>query len=157
MSFNKTTREEHEPTYRADIEYRSFSFNVGYDLTKSQWFSVYPYLGFKGSGLNYLYRERLTEEISMDDYLQTNLRYKEINNSRGHLDLGIGLSHQWFYLVNFRAGYLLPIEKISWSMNDSKTNLTGAPPISYPFYFSLTVGIGGIMSDQDFRRRYPQP
>lgn len=92
----------------------------------------------------------------MNNYLQTDLKYKEITNSRAHLDIGVGISHQWFYLINFRIGYLLPIEQIRWKMNNNQTNLTNASKINYNYYFTLTIGFGNIASDDDLRRHYNQ-
>ena len=151
LSFNIGTKKDDQETYLTEVEYRSFSFNFGYDLTKSQWYSIYPYAGLKGSGLNYLYREKMADESSMDNYLKTKLEYKEVTNSRAHLDLGIGVSHQWFYLVNFRFGYLLPVEKIRWNIDNNQTNLAASPGISYKYYFTLTLGLGNIASDKDIR------
>ncbi len=145
FAFNKNTKKNDEDTYLTEVEYRSTSFNLGYDLTKSQLLSIYPYIGFKGSGLNYLYREKIEEETSLNNYLQTDLKYKEITNSRAHLDLGFGLSHQWFYLVNFRFGYLLPIENIRWNINNNKTSLTNSPKIKYSYYFTLTISFSCLL------------
>jgi hypothetical protein len=123
-------------------------------LTKSQWYSVYPYVGFKGAGLNYLYREKASDTTSFGNYLKANLNYKEVTNSRAHLDLGLGLSHQWFYLINFRFGYLVPIEKVHWNINNNKTHLPSSPTINYNYYFTLTIGLGNIASENDLRRHY---
>ncbi|WP_207434434.1 hypothetical protein [Sabulibacter ruber] len=154
FSFNKTTRKSDKDTYLTEVEYRSTSFNVGYDLTKNASHSIYPYVGFKGSGLNYLYREKLPDETSMEQYLETDLRYKEITNSRGHLDLGFGVSHQSFYLVNCRIGYLLPLEKVRWNMNNNQTTLGDSPAIRYTYYFTLTLGIGTIVSERQARQHF---
>ena len=154
FSFCKTTKNNEKGDYLTKIEYRSTSFNVGYDLLKSQWFSLYPYVGFKGCGLNYYYRDKLPDETSFDNYFKSDLKYKEITNSRGHLDLGVGFSHQRFYLINFRFGYLLPLEKVRWNINNNETTLSNSPTINYNCYFSLTIGLGSIESDNDLRRRY---
>jgi len=154
FSFCKTTKNNKQSTHLTKVEYRSTSLNIGYDLLKSQWFSLYPYVGFKGCGLSYFYRDILPDETSFDNYFQTDLRYKEVTNSRAHLDLGIGFSHQWFYLVNFRFGYLLPLEKIWWNMNNNKVTLSNSPTINYNYYFSLIIGIGNIVSDDGLRRQY---
>jgi hypothetical protein len=155
LSFVKTTAKKDESTYLTEMEYRSSSFNFGYDLTKSHRYSIYPYLGFKGNGLNYLYREKLEEAASLEDYLHTDLNYKEISNSIAHLDLGFGLSTQWMYLVNARVGYLVPLEKSRWTINNG-VNLPHAPGAQYKFYFSLNIGLGGIYSNEEARRRNPQ-
>jgi hypothetical protein len=154
FSFNKTTKKDDNDKYLKEVEYRSTSFNVGYSLTRSQRFSVYPFVGFKGSGLNYLYKEKVPSPTTLGNYLQTNLNSKEVTNSRAHLDLGIGISHQWFYLVNFRFGYLVPLEKVRWNIDNNQTTLTNSPTISYNYYFTLTLGLGTIASDNDLRRHY---
>ena len=154
FSFNKTTKKDDNDTYLTEVEYRSTSFNVGYSLTKSQLFSVYPYAGFKGSGLNYLYREKVPNPTTLGNYLQTNLNYKEVANSRAHLDLGIGISHQCFYLVNFRFGYLVPLEKVRWNIDNNQTTFTNSPTVNFNYYFTLTLGLGNIASDNDLRRHY---
>jgi hypothetical protein len=154
FSFNKATKKENTDSYLTEVEYRSTSLNVGYSLTKSKWFSIYPYVGFKGSGLNYLYREKVPSPTTLNNYLLANLNYKEVTNSRGHLDLGIGISHQWFYVVNFRFGYLVPLEKARWNIDKNQTTLTKSPTINYNYYFLLTLGLGSITSDTDLRRHY---
>jgi hypothetical protein len=154
FSYNQTTKKNDRSSFMTAVEYRSTSFNFGYSLTKSQWYSIYPYVGFKGAGLNYLYREKAADTTSFGNYLQKDLKYKEITNSRAHLDLGIGLSHQWFYLLNFRFGYLLPLEKVRWNINNNKTTLPNSPTVTYKYYFTLTLGLGNIASDNDVRRHY---
>lgn len=154
FSFNKTTKKDDNDTYLTEVEYRSTSFNVGYSLTKSQWFSVYPFVGLKSSGLNYLYREKVPNPTTLGNYLQTNLNYKEVTNSRLHLDLGIGISHQWFYLMNFRFGYLVPFEENWWNIDNNQTKLTNSPTVNYNYYFTWTFGLGKIASDNDKRWHY---
>lgn len=146
FSFNKTTKKEENDRYLTEVEYRSTSFNVGYSLVKSSRYSVYPYVGFKGSGINYLYREKTSDSISFGNYFQTNLNYKEVTNSRAHLDLGIGISHQWFYLINVRFGYLLPMEPVRWNIDNNKNSLTNSPTINYSCYFTLTLGLGNMLN-----------
>ncbi|MBK0402245.1 hypothetical protein I5M27_04570 [Adhaeribacter sp. BT258] len=154
FSYNQTTKKNDQSSFVTEVEYRSTSFNFGYSLTKSPWFSVYPYTGFKGVGLNYLYREKATDTTSFGNYLQSNLRYKEVTNSKAHLDLGIGISHQMFYLINFRFGYLLPLERVRWNINNNKTTLPNSPEVAYNYYFTLTLGLGNIARDNDVRRHY---
>jgi hypothetical protein len=154
LSFNKTTKKVINDTYLTEVEYRSTSFNIGYDLTKSYKYSLYPYIGFKGCGINYLFREKVSTEISFNNYFQTNLRYQEITNSRANLDLGLGLSTQWFYLINLRIGYLLPIEEVRWCINNNNDKLTNSPTLKYNCYFTLTIGFGNIVSENDLRRKY---
>jgi hypothetical protein len=59
----------------------------------------------------------------------------------------IFFSYQWFYLINFRFGYLLPLEKVRWNINDNQIKLANAPSIKYNYYFSLTIGFGNILND----------
>ncbi|MDO6388564.1 hypothetical protein Q4E40_00405 [Pontibacter sp. BT731] len=152
ISFAIGTRKKDESAYLMEMEYRSFSFNFGYDLTKGHRYALYPYLGFKGNGLNYLYREKLEETMDLEDYLETDLQYREIHNSRAHLDLGFGFAKQSFYLVNVRVGYMVPLEKSRWTINDD-LHLNTAPGTRYRFYFSLNIGFGAIFTEDDVRRR----
>jgi hypothetical protein len=154
FSFNKTTKKNDSDNYLTEIEYRSTSLNLGYDLTKNYRFSLYPFFGFKGCGLNYLYRDKISNETSFNNYLNTTLEYKEITNSRANLDLGFGVSYQWFFLINFRTGYLLPLEKASWNINNNQDELSNSPTLSYNYYFTLTIGLGNIVSDDELRRHY---
>ncbi len=154
ISFNKTTKREDLDSYMTEVEYRSTSFNFGYDLTKSHYYSIYPFVGFKGAGLSYLYREITSNETSFNNYLNTPLEYKEFTNSRAFLDLGFGFSAQWFYLVNFRAGYLIPLEEVKWHINNGNNQLSNSPSLIYNYYFTLTIGLGNITSDQELRRHY---
>ncbi len=157
FSFNKRTKKNENDLNLTEVEYRSTSFNVGYSITKSPLFSVYPYIGFKGSGLNYLYKEKVPDSTSFGNYLQTNYKYTEVTNSRAHLDLGIGISHQWFYIINLRFGYLLPLEVVRWKVDNSQTTLTNSPTIRYQYYFSLTLGLGNIITDDYINRYYTEP
>jgi hypothetical protein len=142
FSFNKTTKKVADDF--TEVEYRSTALSVGYSITKSRKFSLYPYFGFKANGLNYLYRERVLSTPSLGNYLQADLQYKEITNSRMHLDFGFGLSQQKFHIINCRFGYLLPMEKARWKINNNKATLTNAPGINYSYYFTLVLGFGGI-------------
>lgn len=154
FSFNKATKKNDNDTHLTEVEYRSTSFNIGYDLIKKYNYSMYPFVGFKGCGLNYLYRDKMSNETSFNDYFNTTLEYKEISNSRGNLDLGIGASFQWFFLINFRTGYLLPLEESRWNINNNQDKLRSSPTLSYNYYFTFTIGFGGIASDNDLRRHY---
>lgn len=152
FSFNKTTRKPKTDSTLLEVEYRSTSLNVGYNLLRNYKFSLYPYIGLKGSGINYLFRQKLPDTTSFRNYFETNLDHKEVTNSRMHLDLGMGFSHQWFYLVNLRFGYLVPLEKVRWKFNNNKVELSNAPTIRYQYYFSLTLGLGNIVSSRDPER-----
>lgn len=154
LSFNKTTKRENTDDYLTEFEYRSTSFNVGYDLTKNHRYSIYPFVGFKGYGLNYLYREQAQKDISFGEYFQSDLQYKEANYSTGNLDLGVGASFQWFFLVNFRAGYLLSFKQSDWDVNYSQNNLSNSPSPNCKYYFNLTIGLGMIASDKEVRRHF---
>jgi hypothetical protein len=154
LSYNQTTKRRDNDNYLTEVEYRSTSLNYFYDLIKKKSYSLYPYVGFKGSGVNYLFREKFSNETSMDNYLHTDLKYKEITNSRAHLDIGMGVSYQWFFLINCRFGYLFPIERIRWNINDNQTELINSPKISYGYYFTITLGLGGIASDSQLRQHY---
>jgi len=157
MSYNWYTKETDEELFLTEVEYNAFSLNFGYDLLKFPYGSAYPYVGFKGSGLNYLYKEKIAEDTSTENYLESNLEYKELSSSRAHLDLGFGISFQTFFLVNFRAGYLLPLEKSNWKFNSGLSSLTNSPSINYPYYFTLTLGTGMVSySNENTRTRGPK-
>ncbi|WP_133242803.1 hypothetical protein [Pontibacter virosus] len=79
----------------------------------------------------------------------------KIHNSRAHLDLGFGLARQSLYLVNARVGYLVPLEKSRWTIND-ELHLNAVPDTRYKFYFSLNIGLGAILSNSEARRRDPR-
>lgn len=153
FSLNKTTKKNDNESYLTEVEYRSTSLNIGYDLTKNHRYSIYPFVGIKGYSLSYLYREKISSTSSFNDYFNTELEYKEITNSRTNIDLGIGFSYQWFFLVNFRAGYLLPVGETGWKINNTDY-LSGSPSLRHDFYFTLTVGLGNIFSDQELREAY---
>ncbi|MCL2073169.1 MAG: hypothetical protein FWH18_04560 [Marinilabiliaceae bacterium] len=143
FSFNQTTKRNVQSDYLSKTSYRSFSLNIGYDLLKYPYFSIYPYAGYKSGRLNYLCRDALTSESSFDNYFKTDLKYKEITNFRSHIDLGMGFSCQTNgAMINFRFGYLFPLEKVRWKMNDNQMELTNSPSIYYNYYFSIIVGMG---------------
>jgi hypothetical protein len=153
LSFNKMTKKSETPNSITEVEYRSTSFNLGYRLTRSKRYAVYPYLGFKGSGLHYVYREKVPDPTSFGSYLSTNYKYKELNNSMAMLDLGLGVSYQKTLLVNLRFGYLPPRSKVQWNGNGNfKNYLNSGPDIQYPYYFILNMGIGGMSSNKKVSR-----
>lgn len=154
LSFNKTTAKNEQASQITTVEYRSTAFSVGYSLTQSSRFAIYPFVGFKGSGITYVFKEKVANPSSFANYLQSNLNHKEVTNSRGHLDLGLGVSLHSFYLVNLRFGYLLPIEPIRWQIDNNQTTLTSVPQIRYAYYFSLSLGIGNVASERDYQRRH---
>jgi hypothetical protein len=153
ISFGLGGRKKEEDAYFSKMDYGSFAFSYGYDLTKSAFFSAYPYLGFKANSLSYEYQEKPPKNTGFDDYLQTDLKYKELYNSRAHLDLGFGLSYQTIALVNARFGYLLPIERSRWYIHDD-VELRNAPGANYRYYFSLNIGLGAIYRERDIEQRY---
>lgn len=157
FSYNKSTRKDNFDNYMTMVEYTSTSFNVGYDLTKDSKYSFYPFLGFKGYGLNYLYRDKLTGELSFSDYFNTTAEYKEMTYSRSNFDFGFGVSFQRFFLINLRAGYLLPFDSSAWKINNAKAKLNNSPSITYNYYFTLTLGLGGIVDDNKARRIQRMP
>jgi len=154
FSFNKTTKKNVYDNYLTEVEYRSTSLNTGYDLIKNYKYSIYPFVGFKGYGLNYLYRDKFSGETSFNDYFNTTLEYKEITHSRANLDFGIGFSFHSFFLVNFKLGYLLPLEEVRWNINNNQDKLSRSPSLSYNYYFTLTIGLGNIADENEMRRRY---
>ena len=154
FSFNKTTKKSDSDDYLTEVEYRSTSFNLGYDLTKNHRYSIYPFAGVKFYGLNYLYRDKIGGELNFNDYLNSNLEYKEFSASRANLDVGLGFSYQWFFLVNLRAGYLLPLGNTKWEMNNSQDVLVNAPTLNYDYYFTLTIGLGSVYNENEVDRHY---
>lgn len=154
FAFNKKTRKTNNDFYALEVEYRSTTLNVGYDVIKTYWISLYPYAGFKGSGLNYLYRSNVENPATFQSYFQTTLEYKEITNSRMNFDLGLGFSVNSFLLFNVRGGYLLPLEKSRWKINNNKDEIENSPTLKYNYYINITLGIGSIISDEAMRRRY---
>ena len=143
FTYNQSTRKKNTDTSSFEVEYRSTGLNLGYDMLKIPSFSLYPYVGFKGAGLNYLLKQTI-RNTSFDNYLQTNLDHKEITNSRMHLDLGAGFSYQSWFIISVRAGYFVPLERVQWNINDNQDELGNAPEIRYSHYFSITLGIGNV-------------
>lgn len=154
FSFNRTTRKKEREEYLNEVLYNSVSINLGYDLTKQHRYSIYPYVGIKGFHLNYFYREKLLKETSFDDYFSTTLVYKEFSYSNSNLDLGIAFSYQWFFLVNFRAGYLVPLRDSKWTVSGPPEIMTNSPTLNYNYYFNLTIGMGTIYSNDEIRRHF---
>ena len=105
-------------------------------------------MGFKGCGTNYLYNEKVSDTGSFNNYFQTSLDHKEITNSVAHLDLGLGFSHQWFYMINLRAGVLCPLERPRWNINNNKVALIDDPGIRYQGYITLSLGLGYLYTDR---------
>ncbi|WP_436413955.1 TonB family protein [Petrimonas sp.] len=151
FSFNNTSKKVKGDNNTTRSEYRATTFNLGYNLLPTYRYSLYPYVGFKGAGLSYEFKETISENMSFPDYLNTKTNYKEFTKSQSYLDLGVGVSFQWFYLLNLRAGYLLSIGKSEY-YNENKIELSNFPEMKYNFYLNFTVGLGSIISNDDARR-----
>lgn len=151
VSFTGSSRKSRMETTETSSEHFAFSGNFGYNVLPTYRFSLYPYIGVKGVGLKYSFKEIVTQNISFSDYLNSRTEYKEFNRWRGYIDLGIGFSHQKSHLLNLRAGYLLPFSK-SRCFDSSNKEISDVPPIEYNFYLNLTIGLGGIISERNFRR-----
>lgn len=154
FSYNSSTAKLEEDTMIVKTRYRTFAFNLGYDVLKTVHFSLYPYVGFKSSSFNYLYKQNVVPG-SFSGYFNTNLDHKEINNTNWSLDLGLGFSFQKILLFNLRGGYMLPLGKVEWTDKNNNT-LAGAPNINYRGYVSIIIGLGGI-DDGSNRRRIQPP
>ena len=151
FSYNNTTKKTKNKDNTVDSEYRATSFNLGYNLLPTYRFSLYPYIGFKGVGLSYEFKETIAENASFLDYLNKKTAYKEFSQSQTYIDLGIGFSHQWFYLINFRVGHLFPVGKTEF-FNENKIELSNFPAMKYNFYINLTIGLGAIADKNEVRR-----
>lgn len=55
---------------------------------------------------------------------------------------------------NCRFGYLVPLERISWNIDNNQTTLLNSITVNYTYYFTLTLGICNIASDNGLRRHY---
>ena len=154
LSFNKGTKRDDKESYLSEVEYRSLSFNLGFDLTKNYRYSIYPFAGIKAYEFSYLHQEKITSESSFENYFNTDLAYKEMSYSRMNLDLGIGFSYQWFFLLSIKAGYLLPLEGAEWNILNTQINLSNSPSMSYNYYFAFTIGLGNILSNKDLQNQF---
>lgn len=148
LAFSRTyaTRRDSAERSLLKLRYRATSFLLGYDLIRHPLFSLYPYVGIKSGRLDYQLRDRVDDTLSFNQYFQTPLQYKEASNTQIHFDAGLGVSHQWFYLVGFRAGYLIPIRRYPWEVDGAA--LDGAPRVNYNLYFMLTLGLGRVDSER---------
>ncbi|MFN8207998.1 MAG: hypothetical protein U0T82_11405 [Bacteroidales bacterium] len=157
MGFNyvNSSKESETQTSYLKVKYSSITLDMGYDLIKSHDFAFYPALGLKIGGLDYLYQHYLTHTTSFTNYFNSSLDYKEIYHSRANLDLGLGLSYYNLLLINFRAGYLMPLNNGSFSLRNKYYNhLSGSPPVNYRFYFSVAFGYGKVTTDKwEIKRR----
>ncbi len=152
INYNRTKKTQKTDTTRTQVAYKCWGFNVGYDLIRHPYFSICPYGGFKFCGTNYLYRKIAPDSPSFANYLVPTLDYKDMRSQRSYFDIGVSLSHQWFYLIGIRAGVLLPLEKESWFVN--KVELSNSPQTTYSGYITITIGIGSVDNEMiNFRRR----
>ncbi len=151
ISFTGSSRKSKAENTETTSGHFAISGNFGYNVMPTYRFSLYPYIGVKGVGLNYNFKETVAKNISFPDYLDSRTEYKEFNRSRGYFDLGVGFSHQKTHLLNFRAGYLLPFSK-SRCFDKSNIEISDVPPITYSFYLNFTIGLGGIVSERNHRR-----
>lgn len=150
FSFNRKTVEKEEDGFLTEVEYRSTSISFGYDLTKNYKRHFYPFVGFKGYGLNYIYKEKIPDGTSFQNFLVIPNSFKELNYTRANLDLGFGMAFQKIFYFNIKGGYLLPLQKPKWTVNNTQDALSNSPALDYPFYFTFTVGLGGVEKEEEF-------
>jgi len=156
LSYNQSTRRPGGDSTNPRTRYWGTSFNIGYDLVKHTLFSVYPYAGIKYNGLTWQWDGTSTADSNLLNNFGTPLDQNKITNRRVHVDLGVGLSHQWFYLISIRAGCLLPLQRSDWTMNKGKTTLLNAPGVRYQAYISLTLGLGNIFDKKMLDAKYKE-
>lgn len=152
-SYNMTAREQVNGRYLTEVAYRSTTVNVGYTLTQSLRYSIYPFTGFKLSGFHYHHGEKAINPGAFDSHFQNNPDNKKLTNTRAHLDLGIGIARQRFCMLSARLGYLLPLEKVKWKRNDFQTTQAGSPTINYQYYLTLAIGFGRMTGDKVPKRK----
>lgn len=92
------------------VEYRATTVGVRHDVLRRSEQS--PYLGFKASGINYLFNDKAHIPTTFGNYLQTPLNIKGLTNSGARLDLGLGASYHKFLLISLRAGVLVQLEAV---------------------------------------------
>jgi hypothetical protein len=149
FSYVSGTKENEADYYSTKIDYYSLSFWLGYDLTKNLNHSVYPAVGLKICGLNYLYQDRLRDATSFSKYFNSVLEYREIDNSKINLDLGIGTSLYDLWFINVRAGFLVPLNNGIVSIaNSNGTELFNSPAVNYKYYLTLAIGLGKPTTDK---------
>lgn len=147
LSYSGLSRNTELDTASMSVEMAVLSLNVGYDLFKRTDRSLFPYVGYKNYRTDYVFNEKVTTTPSVAGYLTTPLDHKELRNTLGHIDLGMGFSYQKNFQIGLRAGYLLPIENVKWRTNNGKVQLSGSPDLSYSAYIMLSLGIGTIISE----------
>lgn len=157
ITYNQTSRTPKNDTLDVTVRYRSYGFTYGYNVFRGVRMAVYPFAGIKVTATNYLFNQKLSDSLTttFNQYLQTPLEHKQINNQLPHLDLGLSVSYRSFCLVDLRAGYLLPLDDATWEMNRSK-RLENGPGIRYQYYISVGLGVGAISSEREERRRRAQ-
>lgn len=154
LSYVSSSNRLKTDTTEARTRYRSFAFNMGYDVLHTLHFSLYPFVGFKTCAVNYKFIEKISDSLtSMQNYLTSHLDTKEMANSRIHLDLGVGFAFRTFAMINLRAGYLVPLEKSEWFIPASKSYIANGPNTRFGPYFTLTIGFGNISDDKTNRER----
>lgn len=129
------------------------STNIGYSIIKRPFLNFYPYLGFQYYGMKYIFMERFTSnEICLENYLESKLDYKDLKYTRIYFDLGLSFSVlPKVRIDNFsgrsyfgiKSGYLLPLGHGKWVTYEQKNrDLTfDAPKITCTYYFILTFGL----------------
>ncbi len=130
--------------YNSEIvksKYSSFALNFGPNLSKSYNTSFYPYLGLKNFNYNYQNIEKIEDNELLNNYLNNNVSYKEINKFNLNLDFGMGISYQLLMIsLSAKTGLQIPIMTRTTINNQyiSKENIS----TKSIFYIALSIGLG---------------
>lgn len=147
LSVNMGNRKAQPNFSEVVVEYRSYGLNAGYDVIKAPSFSLLPYAGLKYNTLKYESNQLPRNGISFNNYVNTNYDHKELRNNLLHADFGLSFSHQQFYYLGIRAGYLVPLHNLKWGTADKAAfKIENVPDIKYMGYISVSIGIGYLSS-----------
>ncbi len=130
--------------YLQEQSYRALNINIGYDFIPRKNVSLYPYIGYKYNRIEYSLKQKPLSGNSFQNYFEESLDSKEIMRTTNNLDLGIGFSVQGYLLMDIRFGYLLTFSSPKWKVSDSNFKLSENPELDYPYYLTISFGLGAI-------------
>jgi hypothetical protein len=119
----------------------SLSLEAGYDVLHYRQFRLFPFAGFKITGVTY--DLKIDRSYTLGGYVTSGIDDRNFSYTRSHVVFGLGMEWGKMFYVGIKSGIYVPVDKGRWSTGE--TQLDGGPAISYKYFANASLGfrLGG--------------